>query len=427
MQTAITNFSGIANNNLGFGPDELAILGFFRGSNITVRGLAILSAPVVTGSGFSGYMKSIAICPDSQGQCPNWHVSGCWFGVDPTTRQVAYMPDNTTVAMPAICIAAYRSRNPDGSNPTYAQPGTIGVATNSANPRAEFNVFVTGYGFDSEGLNWRISGNFWNVLPDGMHNFDPSIANAGAQQGDGYIEVGRVCDNLLIGTDGDGVNDADEGNLFGGVASQNWANIYLYSAHATNIVFAGNWYGVAIDGVTTFTNTSVIVHGAPATAQIQFGSDFDGTSDSLEANLVFNNHPFTTEYIFTNPPPLTLEPDFFNVSPGARISLRGNTLVNNNLVPFVFADDNLNRLDNFTNYEAAYMSTNGDIIPGLDSTNSIFPNLVGTFPPGIAPYTNVIIDVYQLDQEGWNNGKQFVLAELTDNSTYTNGFPQGSK
>lgn len=424
MQTAITNFTGVANKNLGFGPDELAILGFFRGSNTTVRGLAFLSAPQATGSGFSGYMKSVSFCPDSQGQCSNWHVSGCWYGIDPATRQVAYLPDQTTVAMPAICIAAYRTRNPDGSNPTYAQPGSIGVAAASTNAQAEFNVFVTGYGFDSEGLNFRISGNFWNVLPDGMHNFDPSLANSGKQRGDGYIEVGRVCDNLLIGTDGDGINDADEGNVFGGVASSSWANTYLYSAHATNCVFAGNSYGVAIDGVTPFTNNSVLIHGIPASAQIQFGSDFDKTNDVLEGNIVFNNHPFATE--FPNPS-ATTEADVFNITPGARISVRGNKLVNNNLLPFTWANGFSTRLDNFTNYEAAFMSTNGDIIPGLDATNSIFPHLKGTFPVGIAPYTNVIIDVYELDQEGWTNGQSFALAELTDGITYTNGFPQGSK
>jgi hypothetical protein len=424
MQTAITNYTGVPNSNLGFGPDELALLGFFRGSNNTVRGFAFLSSQEVSGSGYNGDSKTVSFCPDAGGQCQNWHVSGCWFGIDPTTRKVAYMPDGTNVAMPAISIAAYGSQEPDGSNPTYPQPGTIGVAAGSANAPAEFNVFVTGYGFDSTGLNFRIAGNFWNVLPDGMTNFDPSQANAGQQQGDGDIEIGRVSDNLVIGTDGDGINDADEGNIFGGVASSSWANLYLWSSHSTNIIIAGNSYGVAIDGITRFTNTSVIVHGVPSTAQVQFGSDFDGTSDALEGNVVYNNQPFATQY--PSPSGSQLEPFFFDVSPGARIAMRGNKLVNNNLVPFTWANDLSTRLDNFTNYEAAYMSTNGDIIPGLD-TNSVFPHLKGAFPVGIAPYTNVIIDVYQLDQEGWTNGKAFDLAELTDSTTYTNGFAQGSK
>jgi hypothetical protein len=428
MQIAITNHTGIANDNLGFGADEMAILGFYQSSNVTVKGLAFLSAPQVAGSGVTDAdMKTISFCPDLGGQCENWHVSGCWFGVDPTTRKTAYMPDNTTVAMPAISIAAYRSRDPSGNNPTFPQPGTVGVAAGSTDPRAEFNVFVTGYGFDSEGLNFRISGNFFNVLPDGMTNFDPSQANSGNQQGDGYIEVGRVSDNLVIGTDGDGVNDADEGNVFGGVNSTDWANLYLWSAHATNIVIAGNWYGVALDGQTLFTNSSVVVHGVPGTAEIQFGSDFDGMSDDLEANVVFNNNPFAV--LFPDPASMnSLEPGFFpKASAGARISLRGNKLVNNNLLPYSYADGLSDQLMNFTNYEALYMDTNADILPNLDLTNSIYPKLAGTFAKGIAPYTNVTIDVYQLDPEGWENGKLFLLPEMTDQSTFTNGFPQGAK
>jgi len=440
MQTAITNYSGIANDNLGFGPDELAILGVFRGTNVTIRGLAFISAPEVTGSGFNGDMKSIAICPDSAGQCANWHVSGCWFGIDPATRQAAYMPDGTTVAMPAISIAAYRSRDPDGTNPTYAQPGTIGVAAGSTNPAAEFNVFVTGYGFDSEGLNYRISGNFWNVLPDGMHNFDPSMANAGQQQGDGYIEIGRVDDNILIGTDGDGVNDAYEGNVFGGVASTDWANLYLWSAHATNIVVAGNWFGLAVDGVTRFTNSSVVVHSFPASAQARFGSDFDGVSDALEANLLYNNNPFSFVYhMLTNG--LQFSPvsafdgtgpsSFGGLNPGVRLSFRGNVTINNNLLPDNYADGSLDLISPFMNYEAPYMDTSSasapaDIIPSLN-TNSTVAHVRGIFPVGLAPYTNIFIDVYQADPEGWNNGKVWAEFELTDSFSYTNGFPQGSQ
>jgi hypothetical protein len=442
MQTAITNYTGIQNDNLGFGPDELAILGIFRGSNFSVRGLAFVSADQVSGSGFDGAMKAISICPDSAGQCANWHVSGCWFGIDPATRQVAYMLDGTNVAMPHIAIAAYRSRDPGSPplNPTYAQPGTIGVAAGSTNAPAEFNVFVTGYGFDSEGLNYRISGNFWNVLPDGMHNFDPSMANQGQQQGDGYIEVGRVDDNLLIGTDGDGVNDASEGNVFGGVASTDWANLNLYSAHATNVVIAGNWFGLAVDGVTRFTNSSVVVHSFPGSAQARFGSDFDGVSDALEGNVLYNNNPFAFVYnAATNMQELSPVSDFDGAGPssfgglnqGVRLSFRGNVTVNNNLLPCNYADGSLDLLAPFINYESPFMDTSSanmpaDLIPSLN-TNSTVAHLRGVFPVGLAPYTNVFIDVYQLDQEGWNNGKVWAEFELTDGQTYTNGFPQGSK
>jgi hypothetical protein len=62
------------------------------------------------------------------------------------------------------------------------------------------------------------------------------------------------------------------------------------------------------------------------------------------------------------------------------------------------------------------------------NAGSVYPNLSGTFAPGIAPFTNVIIDVYQLDTEGWSNGQAFALSELIDpNTSVAGGFPQGKK
>src|SRR5207245_999538 len=173
------------------------------------------------------------------------------------------------------------------------------------------------------------------------------------------VEIGRDVSNTIIGTDGDGVNDADEGNVFGGFANGGATMINLYSSPQTNIVIAGNTFGIAVDGVTRFTNTAAVVNGFSGQATAQFGSDFDGVSDALEANVVFNNNPFATE--FPNPGSST-EPQCLALSPGARVSFRGNILVNNDLVPFGYADGTSGRLNNFTNYEAAYLSTNADII-----------------------------------------------------------------
>ncbi|PYJ79491.1 MAG: hypothetical protein DME22_25380, partial [Verrucomicrobia bacterium] len=428
---------GPPGENYGFGHCEWAVLGFFGGTNLDIKGLAILTAPAVdpnkndtslcnpsdSGCGGPPCIKGLSFARDYPRSCANWHVSGCWIAVDPADGQIKYLADGLTVAAPAIAIAAYRHRDASSSNPVYPQPGIIGVAAGSSNPRAEFNVIINGYGFDSEGLNYRISGNFWGVLPDGMTSADFSVLNGGAQLGDGFVEIGRDVSNTIIGTDGDGINDADEGNVFGGFAKGGAAMINLYSTPQTNIVIAGNTFGVAVDGVTRFTNTAAVVDGFTGQATAQFGSDFDGLSDVLEGNVVFNNNPFATE--FPNPASAA-EPRLLALSPGARVSFRGNRLVNNDLVPFSYADGSGGRLANFTNYEAAYMSTNADIIPIL-STNSTFPRLTGTCAVGVAPYTNIIIDVYQLDPEGWENGKLFGLSELITPDGVTNGFPQGRK
>jgi len=423
MGASIAAYTGFTYSNLGFGSDELAILGFFRATNVVVKGLAIVSDVSGTDGVNSGDMKTISFCPDSAEQgganCGNWQVSGCWFGLNPATGQLAYMPDNSTVATPTICIAAYRTRDNSGANARFAQPGTIGVAAGSANPRAEFNVFITGYGFDSEGLNYRISGNFWDVLPDGMHNVDVSIVNNHILKGDAYIEIGRSYDNITIGTDGDGVNDSEEGNVFGGYANGGDVIDLYGSSSGTNFVIAGNYFSVAIDGTTRFDNSGLMVNTFDSTAAVRFGSDFDGVSDAWEANRVYN---------FTNASDLFFEgdcrvmlPPCASLNPGIRLSFRGNVTVNNELVPYSYAKSDGTCLICFTNYEALYMDTNSDVIPNLN-TNSAYPRLKGTFAPGIAPYTNIFIDVYQLDQEGWTNGMA-----LSYFDTFNNGFAQGSK
>src|SRR5206468_10958269 len=151
------------------------------------------------------YCKGInfaANSPENGGNmCQNFRVSGCWFGIDPVTRQVAYCDDviyglGTVVASPAICVTSYRTRNAGNSTVNYNHPGTLGVAAGSPTPRADFNVWVTGYGFDSEGLDYRFSGNFFGVLPDGVTAADMGVLSP-LQQSDGFIETVRITCNIL--------------------------------------------------------------------------------------------------------------------------------------------------------------------------------------------------------------------------------------
>src|SRR5712691_5979966 len=102
-----------------------------------------------------------------------------------------------------------------------------------------------------------------------MHNVDIStVTNHTLLQGDAYIEIGRSYDNITIGTDGDGVNDADEGNVFGGYASGG-DMIDLYSSSSgTNFVIAGNYFSVAVDGTTRFDNSGLMVNTFDATAAV---------------------------------------------------------------------------------------------------------------------------------------------------------------
>jgi len=423
----------------GWGVTEVAILPLYRGTNIHVKGLGFLSS-YSSSEPTGGDMKAICIATDVTtaqdttnffGSASGWHISGCWLGVDPATGQIDYTggpgiePSSSTIG-----IATYGCKQANAFHTVYAANGTIGVAKNSTNPRAEFNVIVCGYGTDLQGPGHRYSGNFANVLPDGMHNADWNqiVAGvpptAGSEQGDGDFECGGDgVANLTIGTDGDGVNDAEEGNVFGGSLDAGWYNVYMYSGPRTNIVFAGNYVGVAIDGTTRFTNTCQIVRFNSSTATGRVGSDFDGTSDTLEGNLIYSSWPFDTIY----PTPVGSVPNqLLRFDPGARVSMRGNKTIGNTLIPYTYADGAGGRLAAFTNYAAPFMDTTGEIIPSLTTTN-VFPHLRGNFAVGTSGYTTIVLDVYELDPEGWADGVQMDLAELSDNSTYTNGFPQGRK
>ena len=102
----------------------------------------------------------------------NGHISGCWIGVDPVTKQTA------AGIAPADGVTGFRYRGRDEANMvtnTILVSGvTIGVGKTSSNPRAEFNVItgVPAIPIILEGENHRFSGNFFGVLPDGKTDFN---------------------------------------------------------------------------------------------------------------------------------------------------------------------------------------------------------------------------------------------------------------
>jgi hypothetical protein len=393
----------------GFGPDEAAVL-FMRGAtNVTISGLCFL------GPGFGSettddpnrYAIAFGLAADSG------HVHGCWFGLDLDRASIYPFRD---------AVTGFQA-----DNGPYINGTVIGVEKNAANTldaRAQFNIIIGEFiPIGLEGANIRISGNFFNVFPDGLtdynlNSFPPFI--------EAFIEIGGLVNNLVLGTDGDGVNDAEERNIFGGVTVAGDNRILeFYGSPRTNIVIAGNYFGVGVDGVTRFTNSMKVVNNFNSTSTARVGSDFDGLSDDLEANIISMNYPFET--LFPSPAGTT-PPLFEDLGVGARVSLRGNVLMGNNTPPFTFANRMPNRLVTFTNYFAPYLWTTNPIIPAL-SPSSTQVRLRGSCALGKVPYTNVIIDVYLADAEGWTNGQLFQIPELAyTNSmgdTQYNGFAQG--
>src|SRR5262249_22987261 len=134
-----------------------------------------------------------------------------------------------------------------------------------------------------------------------------------------------------------------------------------YSGTRTNMTVAGNYIGIGIDGITRFTNSWPVFSGVNSTSTVQFGSDGDGVSDDIEGNVIAMNYPFDVLF----PTPTTLPVQIFGrPDAGARLSLRGNKLIGNNIPPYSYADGTGFRLGPLTNYFAPFMETN-QIIPVL--------------------------------------------------------------
>lgn len=391
----------------GYGDTEAAVIGIYGATNVTVSGVSILAVPLLPGASPGG--DDVGVYGISWAKGASGHISGCWIGIH---------PDGTTVAAPADGITAFRYRVESTDPYTMSDNIIVGVKPGSTNATAEFNVFcgIPAIPIIIEAAGTRISGNFFNVFPSGDRDFNPPLVDpAFAGVFEGNIEIGRANNNTIIGVDGDGVNDANERNIFSGVLPESQGgydhNIEFYGqTPGTNIIVAGNYFGVAVNGTTRFTNGVPALNAAGGSAQFRFGSDFDGVSDALEGNVVYNNWP--TEMF-----PTTGAEGFFDeLSTGAILSARGNSFINNFPFPVSPLRDAGGFLAGY--YAKALVDPAAGVVPVL-STNTTLARLVGTVPVANAEYPVTIIDLYAADPEGIAYGQAAAVPELP------NGYVQG--
>lgn len=397
----------------GYDTTESEVLLIKGATNVTISGLCFLGPGTGSDTNSDPNRYAISFALDAN----NGHVHGCWFGLD---------LDRTNVFRFRDAVTGF-----EGSPGHFINGTVIGVeqtAATAAEARSQFNIIMGEFiPIILEGDNHRISGNFLNVFPDGLTDYN--VNGTAPFNIEAFIEIGRRASNTILGTDGDGINDAEERNVFGGVtAAGDKELLEWYSSNTrTNIVIAGNYFGVGVDGATRFTNSMKLFNDLAAAASVRIGSDFDGVSDDLEANFISMNYPFDTLFptpgVESSPGP----PAFGNMS-RARVSLRGNRLIGNNSPPFSFADGFGDKLSVFTNAFTPFIWTTNAIIPAL-SPDSTQVRLRGSCALGKDPYTNVVIDVYLADEEGWTNGQKFQFLELayTDSMGDTRyyGFAQG--
>jgi hypothetical protein len=333
------------------------------------------------------------------------HVSGCWIGVG---------PDGRTLAGPRHGIAGYRyvarDENLDPIDTLLVNDVVVGVGVQAGDAPAQFNVIagVPGVPILLEGHRCRVSGNFLQVMPDGVSDYNAARdATQPAGTSGGAVQIGRGGNGTVLGVDGDGVNDAEERNVMGGLlpAAQggydHTIECYL-PAPGTNIVIAGNYVGVGIDGATGFTNGVAPLNAAGAQAVYRFGSNRDGVSDELEGNRVCNYFPstqFPPESFGAVPALLSFLDE---VSAGTIVSLRGNTLVNNLPFPASPVRDDGAFLAAY--YAKALANPADGVVPVL-SSNTTNQRLIGRVPlTHPAGWSGTIIDLYVADPVGLTNG-----------------------
>jgi hypothetical protein len=414
------------NDDPSFSPvNDGALLGFVAAQNVRVQGLSFLGVPqggpdsVVT-------LSFIALANGASG-----HINGCWLGVDPDGHSVS-------AAAEGIIGLRYRARTAAGTvtDTVLINGVVIGVDPGSSKAVAQFNV-LAGMPVNPvviEGDNTRISGNFITVLPDGLHDVDVALNPSGPSLPfRGAIQIGRGGNNTLIGTDGDGVNDENERNVFGGMlptALGGYDHLIAFSGQnpGTNIVVAGNYVGIGIDAKTKFTNGVPVLNGSGLAAQYRIGSDFNGVSDALEGNLIANNYPSSLFPASAFPEQAESLSFLSELNPGATVSLRGNSLINNFPFPVSPLRDGGAFLANY--YAAALLDSSAGVT-NLLATNSTRLQLVGAVPVAnkdVFPIT--IVDLYIADPVGLTNGQAAKIPELpqgfVQGLTYLASFEEGS-
>ena len=362
----------------GYGDSENGILAVLGGDNFDVSGLSFI-ARYSAGSTEDPGIYAVALV----NQATNAHIHGCLFGMAPGgSAQEDLKPV-------AAAVAAFRYRT---GGDVYSFGVKIGTDGDGVTDRKEFNVVLGARdAFPLELPGARISGNYVNVFPNGLTFVDldatyqawrDALEAGGSDPDDAHMENyenGRVTAGTVIGTNGDGVSDSDERNIFGHVVYDHHGEFYSSSANA---VLAGNYFGVGIDGVTPAplsTNASPdFVEFGGGQGQVRIGSNGDGVSDDLEGNLIVNV-------------PGAM---FIKANSATPVVSRRNKMVNCGVAAVPFAEGNNGA--QYATYYAPYLADASlGVAPVLQSiTGGI---LKGTIPAPSAAYPNVALDLYLPD------------------------------
>ena len=366
----------------GYGDSENAILGVNEADGFKVSGLAFLGR-YVEGSDADPAIYAVALVKEAK----DAKVQGCWFGLKPGDP---YTMENLKPVTDAV--AAFRWRDSNNQNPVYSSGLVFGTDGDGVKDVQEFNVVMGAHiALGIEAPELRVSGNYINLFPDGMTFVDveavkKGYADAGNDTSVEFLENGRACDNTVIGTNGDGKSDGNERNI---VAHPVYDHDIEFYSNAVNAVVAGNYFGVAVDGITaqpalTLANPNLI--SLPGTASVRVGSNGDGVSDDIEGNVVVGS----------------LGSLFVDSGASVPITARRNRMVDNAFEGFPFTDGSNTRAYD-TYYATAVADPANNVIPKIDTV--VAGIMTGSVPVAASgTYTRSVVDVYVVDPKAAEKG-----------------------
>jgi hypothetical protein len=134
----------------------------------------------------------------------------------------------------------------------------------------------------------HIWGNFFGTDATGL------IANGNAGAGiavdAGGALIGPATTGIVIGTNGDNINDANEGNLICAATGGNGEGDGIIFWNTQNSMIAGNYIGVTRNGTTgSLGNVRNGILLTVSASNNVIGTNGNGISDALEGNIIGNN------------------------------------------------------------------------------------------------------------------------------------------
>jgi parallel beta-helix repeat protein len=270
IQIRYGNAVSIAGNTIGLTRDGLSILGN-RYNGIYIRdatGTNVIGYDDTALSNTAAHYRNVSSGNGNDGvrltSSSNQIISGNYLGTDVTG----------TIAIGNINYGV----NVDG----VSANNIIGTDADGVDDASETNV-ISGNGAGirfltaGSGANNRISGNYIGV--DFTGNADLGNRTSG-------IEINGAYTGIIVGTNGDNINDAIERNVISGNADDG-----IRISNSNNHIIAGNYIGIGVNGISSIPNDKrgIILDLTTSNTTIGYSLSMANSNELIVGNRIKNN------------------------------------------------------------------------------------------------------------------------------------------